>query len=143
MAFIQLEDLHGTIEVVVFPNVYERYRDIVKEDSVVVIRGTINCREEEAPKVLAEWVQCMDDRNGAAFCGLTEIVKLRIPEDADSEATIADIKQLLAKHPGDVPVRIYLGNSGRSIRADTTLWVSNTPQFKEEMERLIGKENVK
>ena len=143
MAFIQLEDLHGTIEVVVFPNVYERYREIIKEDSVVVLRGTINCREEEAPKVLAEWIQCMDDRNGAAFCGLSEIVKLRIPEDMDTEAMISDIKQLLARHPGDVPVKIYLGNSGRSMRADTSLWVSNTPEFRDEMGKLIGTENLK
>ena len=59
MAFLQLEDLHGTIEVIAFPNIYERYRETIREDAVVVVRGTVNCREEEAPKVIADWIRSL------------------------------------------------------------------------------------
>ena len=56
MAFVDLEDLYGQIEVVVFPNVYERYQPVIETDRVVVISGRLNFREGEAPKLLADAV---------------------------------------------------------------------------------------
>ena len=38
MAFVDLEDLYGEVEVVVFPNVYERCREAIEEDNVVVVK---------------------------------------------------------------------------------------------------------
>lgn len=54
MAFIDLEDLYGITEVVVFPNVYESCAAELQEDRVVAVRGTLNFKEDEAPKLLAE-----------------------------------------------------------------------------------------
>lgn len=56
MAFVDLEDLYGTVEVVVFPNVYERFGHAIAEDNVVVIRGKLNFKEEEVPKLLADTI---------------------------------------------------------------------------------------
>lgn len=53
MAFVDLEDLYGEVEVVVFPNVYERCREAIEEDNVVVVKGKLNFKEEEMPKLLA------------------------------------------------------------------------------------------
>ena len=50
MAFVDLEDLYGEVEVVVFPNVYERCREAIEEDNVVVVKGKLNFKEEEMPK---------------------------------------------------------------------------------------------
>ncbi len=54
MAFVDMEDLYGTVEVVVFPNVYERYGSLVAEDKIVAIAGTVNFKEGEVPKLLAD-----------------------------------------------------------------------------------------
>lgn len=54
MAFVDMEDLYGTVEVVVFPNVYERYTELVDEDRIVSISGTVNFKEGEVPKLLAD-----------------------------------------------------------------------------------------
>jgi len=56
MAFVQLEDLYGSAEVIVFPNVYDRCRELIAEDKLIAVKGTINFKEDEAPKVLAEKV---------------------------------------------------------------------------------------
>lgn len=61
MAFLDLEDLFGLTEVVVFPNVYERCLDAIHEGSVVAIRGTLNFKEEEAPKILADDVLDLEE----------------------------------------------------------------------------------
>ena len=54
MAFIDIEDLYGTVEVVVFPNVYEKFENLVAEDAVVSVSGTVNFKEGEVPKILAD-----------------------------------------------------------------------------------------
>ena len=54
MAFVDMEDLYGTVEVVVFPNIYERFGSLVAEDSIVSVTGSINFKEGEVPKLLAE-----------------------------------------------------------------------------------------
>ncbi|MBO4990753.1 MAG: DNA polymerase III subunit alpha, partial [Firmicutes bacterium] len=53
MAFIQVEDLYGEVEVIVFPSVFEQARNWIREDGTIVIKGTVNFKEEEAPKILA------------------------------------------------------------------------------------------
>ena len=54
MAFVDLEDLYGITEVVIFPNVYEKCAEEIQDDRVVAIKGTLNFKEDEAPKVLAD-----------------------------------------------------------------------------------------
>ena len=45
MAFITVEDLSGSMEVVVFPKVYQKYMDIIEEDSKVIIKGNLSLRD--------------------------------------------------------------------------------------------------
>ncbi len=49
MAFTSVEDLTGTMEVIVFPRVLETFRDALKDNAVVVIEGRLSVREDEAP----------------------------------------------------------------------------------------------
>ena len=67
MAFLQLEDLYGTTEVVVFPNVYERCASFTEADQVIAVRGTLNFREEEAPKVLADEILPLQEASEKGF----------------------------------------------------------------------------
>ena len=52
MAFIMLEDLYGTIGGIVFPRVYDDCKDILYEDNIVLVGGTIDASEEEVPKLI-------------------------------------------------------------------------------------------
>jgi DNA polymerase-3 subunit alpha len=54
MAFVTIEDFYGAVEVVVFSDSYEKYKDAITEDNIVVVRGKLNFKEEgEIPKILA------------------------------------------------------------------------------------------
>lgn len=140
MAFVQLEDLYGTIEVVVFPNVYERCKEAIQEDAVIVVKGTVNRKEDEAPKVLADKIFSIEDYGEELQ---RSPIKLRIPDYLDEEDTLTLMKEILRRFPGDTPVRIYPGSGGKSLRADTSLWITPTEDFYEAMEELIGSENIK
>lgn len=140
MAFIQLEDLYGSIEVIVFPNVFERCRDLIKEDSIVVISGTVNFKEDEAPKILADKISSIDQYRDE---NLKDIIKIRIPQVLDEEDTLIEIKDILSRHPGETPVLIYLASTGKCLRAETDLWVYPSEEFIRSIEEVIGRENIK
>jgi len=54
MAFLQMEDMLGGYEVIVFPKIFQTYAQLLQENRVLLIRGRVNLREDEAPKLIAE-----------------------------------------------------------------------------------------
>lgn len=54
MAFITLEDLIGTVEVIIFPRDYEKAKDLLREDNKVFIRGKVSLSEDEQGKLICE-----------------------------------------------------------------------------------------
>lgn len=64
MAFVQLEDLRGTTEALVFPRVYERHQSLLEPETLVVLRGRLSVREEEAPKIIPEEVRALCHGDG-------------------------------------------------------------------------------
>ncbi len=140
MAFAQIEDLYGTVEAVIFPNVYERHRDILNKDRVIILKGTVNCKEDEAPKILADMVLPIEE---IGKMDKQRTVKLRIPADMDEDAALNDIKGILKKYPGDCPVLIYGAKKGMRFKVDTRLWIDPSDIFLREMEAFIGRDNIK
>ncbi|MCR4434626.1 MAG: DNA polymerase III subunit alpha [Clostridiales bacterium] len=57
MAFVTLEDMCGTMEVIVFPAVLEKYSGFIEEENIILIRGRISVKEEENPKVICEEIR--------------------------------------------------------------------------------------
>lgn len=57
MAFLRLEDLYGSVEVIVFPKTYEKVKSMLDDDALVIVAGRISMREEEEPKVLCERIE--------------------------------------------------------------------------------------
>ena len=60
MAFITLEDLYGSVEVLIFPNRYEQYRDLLEEDNRIFIKGKVSFEEEEDSKLLCDFIAPFD-----------------------------------------------------------------------------------
>jgi len=60
MAFVQLEDMYGATEVLVFPKVYERVSGLLEQDAPVVMAGKLSVREDESPKLLLDRVAPLD-----------------------------------------------------------------------------------
>lgn len=56
MAFLQLEDLTGAYEVIVFPQAYKQYHGLLKEGQVILIAGQVNLKEEEDAKLIADYI---------------------------------------------------------------------------------------
>ncbi|MBR3147299.1 MAG: DNA polymerase III subunit alpha [Eubacterium sp.] len=165
MAFVDIEDLYGVMETVVFPNVYERCQEILNEDEVVVMKGKLNFKEGEMPKVLADNIVLIDDpevdkisdfRNSRGTGRYPEQdvippaekepdvqpVKVRIPQDSEESEVLSRIKEVIARYPGNTPVYIYL-KSGRTIRTGSGGGVRPTAELLSDLGDIVLNRNVK
>jgi len=61
MSFVQIEDLYGQAEVIVFPNVFEKSGYLLDGDRVLVIQGRVDFKEDEQAKVLAEAIMTIEE----------------------------------------------------------------------------------
>ena len=52
MAFITIEDLYGTLEVIVFPNQLVRYKELIRIDKIILLDGQLSIKEDEEPKII-------------------------------------------------------------------------------------------
>ena len=101
MAFLTLEDIRGTMEVVIFPNLYERYVRF-PEDSVLLIKGRISIKEESNVVVLAEEITSLADLiNEGAY---EPHVLLRLDESQRTAEVREQLLELFKAHKGNVKV---------------------------------------
>lgn len=144
MAFAVLEDLYGVSEVVVFPNVYEKCAALLQTDNVIAVSGTVNFKEDEAPKLLADNIMLLDDAEQKAEkrdvpAGL---IKVKIPADVDVAITLDQIKFTLQRHKGDYQVLLYMPD-GKTLKTDRSLWAESTDALRNQLIAIVGQENVK
>ena len=148
MAFTSVEDLTGTMEVIVFPKVLEHFRDAIRENAVVVIDGRLSVREDEASKLLADSIVPIDSYDPARpDKGRPDPVRtagkrvfIRLPSRNCRE--YAKVVNLLEIFDGNIPVILYLEDTKQKLAAPRRLYTSGHPLFFKELERLVGAENV-
>jgi len=165
MAFVQLEDMYGVTEVLVFPKVYERVSALLVEDAPVVMAGKLSIREDEAPKLLLDRVapldamQILDDhpprygRRGGwggepqgadAPPPMEEAYparparKLYLKLTAETRSRALDI---LAQTPGGICVMLYMADEKKTYQAPREYWVDEGYDFG-ALANLIGADNI-
>jgi len=135
MAFLTLEDLVGSVEVVVFPKVYEQESTKLVEEGKVFIRGRVSLEEDRDGKLICESVEAFDE--------VRKTLWLRFPTKQAYETAEDGLLQLLSSSDGNDQVVIYVENPkakktlppNRNVKADKALL--------ERLSALYGEENVK
>ena len=148
MAFITLDDRFGTMETVVFPNVYEKFGAYLNEGNAVVMRGTLNFKENEEPKLLcdsAEKARTNDEckkmgRVPAQQPPKPKALYLRI-DDLDTDL-YRKAKRVLDIFDGRTPVIFRLTASDRVVKAPQSMWVDLNDVMIGELKYQLGEENV-
>lgn len=78
MAFLGIEDLYGQIEALVFPKIYQRFSELLKEDNFVILTGRLNIKEDEDPKIIVDQVYPLDEENVERISKMSEAEKSRL-----------------------------------------------------------------
>lgn len=138
MAFVILEDLYDQVEVVVFPKVAEKWRDLLTKDAKVLIRGRLQVREEEPPKLIAETLTDLNVLHTERLHSAR--IYLRI--EPNHMTRISDIKQLLkAQQSGNDEVVFFLERENKRLKYPRAIALSS--ELLHRLRGILGKENVK
>jgi len=125
MAFVQLEDLQGSIEVVVFPSVYEGTRELWEPDKILVVKGRVDVRGRE-PKIICESVQDyvvvseLPEEEGERPKGPLHL-HITLARSGDQERDIQLLGQvhgLLQQYRGEDRFSLYLADEHQRVQLD-------------------------
>ncbi|MFH1246110.1 MAG: DNA polymerase III subunit alpha [Candidatus Omnitrophota bacterium] len=112
MAVITLEDIEGSIEVIVFPKVYSQYLQNIQPNAPVFVSGRINLREQE-PKIVAEELIPLPE----VYRQFTQSLLINVSLAALQKDRLENLKRILKKYPGQTPVIInFLQQDNRKIQ---------------------------
>ncbi len=156
MAFTTVEDLTGTMELLIFPRVLAECRAALQENAVVVANGRVSVKEEEAARLIVEGVQPIESYDPSKSFGKNRVEKVR-RETSGGEATgyfltvpsrqcpeMHRVENLLCNifDGGTVKVYFCFADTGQKALA-RHMAIKDDPLLRAELERILGKEHVK
>ena len=155
MAFVQLEDMFGTTEVLVFPKVYDRVGAQLIEDTAVAMSGRLSVREDEAPKLLLDRVVPLRELdnlpNGNARPEAAPPPRYDRPRSEPRPARKLFLRltartrdaalRILAETPGNICVVRYMADERKSYVAPRQYWVDEGYDFG-ALANLIGADGI-
>lgn len=146
MAFITLEDMTGSMEMLVFPKVLALYSSLLREGEAVVVTGRLSTREDEEPKVICEKVTrpeelfSPEEAAGRSASGKRTGLFLLCP-GMEEPATVK-ARELLAAFPGKTPVYFRFRDSGKMLLAPKELWADVSEPVLRKLRSVLGEDCV-
>ena len=141
MGFLTLQDLTGSCEVVVFPDLYKTNSALMRKDATVFIRGRVNSRDD-IPKVVAEEVLPLDEVKKR----FTRLVSIDLHTAGLDPELLQRLKEILGSHRGKVPVCLsFRDPSGKTavVQPGDEFRVETTDELFQDIESLLGENAVK
>jgi DNA polymerase III subunit alpha len=140
MAFLTLSDASGETEAVVFPSTFKQFGHILVKGKMVLLEGKFDERDGKSQFVVQTVLDL--EKEAAKEDQRKTVLYLRIIKDSNPARKMNDIKTLLKKHQGEVPVIVYNEQSEKSVLMPPELSVSITEGCLSELRNLLGNTNV-
>ena len=135
MAFLTVEDLYGSVEVIVFPREYERYHVLMQEEQKVFIRGRVSAEEDKNGKLICEKIYSFDDARRELW--------IQFADRETFEQQENEILGLLSGSDGQDQVVIYLAKEHAMKRLGTNMTVFANNELVNELNKKLGEKNIK
>ncbi|MDO4294304.1 MAG: DNA polymerase III subunit alpha, partial [Eubacteriales bacterium] len=135
MAFLQVEDLVGTVEVIVFPKAYEQFGNKLTEDNKVFLRGRVSAEEDKDGKLVCESVQAFDE--------IPKKIWIKFPTMEAFTSREKELLSAIADSDGRDGIVVYVENPRAMKQLPPNQSVSADRALLERLEEMFGDENVK
>ena len=135
MAFLTVEDTYGQYEVLVFPDVFERHRELTEQDRRVYITGKITINRDENASLIAERISDIEDTRKELW--------IACENKADYDSRARAIEDFCFEHQGRVPVIVFLRREKAVKKLGRDMQVAADAGTLEELKGICGAENVK
>lgn len=143
MAFVVIEDMEGTAEIVLFPEVYQACYEAVRSDEPLIVRGTLEKSEDGTPKILADKVVPIK----AAIEELSKLVRVRINAGMHSEEDVRALHGVLADPAVRGQCQVFLdivlpGKSQTTVKLPDEFKAAPTPELRNRIREVFGADVV-
>lgn len=145
MAFVTIEDMFGSMEVLVFPKILSQFAEWIGEGKIVKMFGRISIREDEEAKLICESVGPAPSPSGdgkTAQPGKSVRPGLYIKVPGEDSEQYDRAKKYLAVFDGRTPLYVYFVDSKKLMRAPFSMFVSVNDILIRELKKLLGDKNV-
>lgn len=134
MAFAQIEDLSGSLELVIFPDTFSKYEDLLKQEKPVLVHGNFE-NDDRGQKIIVEKIELLELKFGKCKC-----MKLLIKKGMEEK--FSRLKQLLEENTGETSIEFHYQLEDLKqelvldIKSPTGVTVNNT--LLEGMQKIYG-----
>ena len=135
MAFITLEDLVGSVEVIVFPRDFEKYRELIEEGRKYIISGKASLEENDAAKLIAGKI--------IPFEELPREVWLQFENKAELEKVEDELNKIFEGNKGNARVMLYCREERQVKQVNAIRGISYAEAVIDELKHKLGSDNVK
>ncbi len=134
MAFLTIEDLVGTVEVIVFPKTYEQSASFLMEDAKVFVQGRVSVEEDKDGKLICEKI--------VPFTELKKKVWIKFPDMEAYKAAEAGLMDTLRESEGKDGIVIYIENPKAKKELPPNQNVEADEDLVNRLQEQFGRENV-
>ena len=135
MAFVTLEDMVGSVEVIVFPRDYENKKQLLNEDAKVFISGRTSIGDDPAGRLICEQVIPFDE--------VPKDLWLKFADKTEYDARWPEVTEILRGSDGHDTVIIYLEKERAKKVLPANWHVAASTEMTEKLMKIIGEKNVK
>ena len=140
MAYVQLEDLQGLVEVIVFPELFQNCSEFLSTDTVVQAMGTVDHMDSGA-RLKATKLEPLHDLQARTVKRVT----IRLAETPETWGKLPKLQEVLHRHPGPAPIAFHF-HLDSQVQAESAplpnLTVLPSSDLVYEVEQILGKETV-
>ena len=135
MAFLTVEDLLGTVEIVVFPRDYEKWQAMLNEDARVFVQGRVNAEDDKPSKLILEKVRAFED--------MPQELWIQFKDKAEYAEKEQELLETLKGYAGVSAVVIYLKDVNAMKRLPAGYHARISDSLTGELRKKYGESNVK
>ena len=151
MAFVTLEDLYGTIEVILFPKVFLQYASMIAEGNVIAVSGSLSLEEEKDAKILVNAVYKPNaipqnvnapQKNQPQKAQKSKRRGLFLKFSSKNDEKIQRASVITSIFEGDMPLYFYFEDEKKYHLQSQSKFVDVNETMLGELKRILGEGNV-
>ena len=143
MGFITIEDLSGTMDMIVFPKLFESTSVDLTDNTILIVEGTISLKDEEAT-IIADSIYDINSEEAKHILAAKIDPKygLYIKVPSQNDMIFKKSCAVLSRYEGMLPVYFYLQDKKQYIKAPQRFWIRESRDVLDELKYIAGESNV-
>ncbi|MEG0615435.1 MAG: DNA polymerase III subunit alpha [Oscillospiraceae bacterium] len=135
MCFAEVEDCTGSVEVVVFPKTYEKYKNVLTDGAILEFIGHMSFKEKDDYKILVEEINTVDK-----FMTACKNMSLCIKISSTSKI-LDELVKIISENCGETKIRLYFSDLNKLTAVKGISGINLTEKFILELIKLVSAEN--